>query len=425
MLKAGAVAGDAAQKAVASKAATDAAIAAAKAWQAPADAAAKQAQMQLAQAEQELSTARGAATSADKAVAAATADVQRTAGELADRKAAIAVAESSVAKAQVEMDLARKAASASEKPINVVAFSPQASAVLTGSDDGVVRSYSADTGAPCEIFAGHNGAVTSLAVLPDGTILSSAADRSVKSWDGNPPWTLKATLGTGDDRSPFADRVLALAFSPDGSLLATGGGVASRSGELKILSVATGQLFRDIPDAHSDTVFCLSFSGDGKFLASGGADKFARVWDVATGSLKRSFEGHTHHVLGVSFRHDGRVLASAGAEGAVKLWDVQTGEQRATSSGLSKFEATSVSHVGFTDRFLVTAGDGFSRILNEGFGAEGTYDVGGANNFLYCGAVTPDGQAIISGGYDSVLHVRAKDAKPIADLGPPDARAKP
>jgi WD40 repeat protein len=165
----------------------------------------------------------------------------------------------------------------------------------------------------------------------------------------------------------------------------------------------------------------LSFSGDGKLLASGGADKFARVWDVASGSLKRSLEGHTHHVLGVSFRNDGRVLASAGAEGTVKLWDVQTGEPRGTSSGFSKFEATSVWHVGFTDRFLATAGDGVARVMNEGFGVEGTYDVAGANNFLYCGAVTPDGQTILTGGYDSVLHVRSKDAKVIADFGPPDA----
>jgi hypothetical protein len=59
--------------------------------------------------------------------------------------------------------------------------------------------------------------------------------------------------------------------------------------------------------------------------------------------------------------------------------------------------------------------------MNEGFGVEGTYDAGGANNFLYCGGVTPDGQTILTGGYDSVLHVRAKDGKVIADFGPPDA----
>jgi WD40 repeat protein len=414
-------AADVAKKATEVKTATDAALAAAKARQAPAEAAAKAAQAAAAQAELELVTARSAAASADKAVVSVNADVQRTAGELAQRKSTIAVAESAAARAQVDVDLARKSATASEKAINAVAFAPQAAAVVTGGEDGLVRTYSVDTGAPCDEFRGHNGAVTSLTVAPDGTILSGAADRSVKFWDANPQWTLKATLGTGDDRSVFADRVLALAFSPDGSLLATGGGVASRSGELKVFSVATGQLFRDFADAHSDTVFAVGFSGDGMLLATGGADKFARVWDVASGSLKRSLEGHTHHVLDVSFRYDGRVLATAGAEGALKLWDVQTGEQRATTAGFSKFEATSVSHVGFTDRFLVTAGDGFARVVNETFAAEGTYDVGGANNFLYSGGVTPDGQTILTGGYDSVLHMRAKDGKVIADFGPPDA----
>jgi WD40 repeat protein len=423
--KASADAADAAKTAAEAKTVADAALTAAKGKQAPAEAAAKAAQTASAQAEQELATARSAAASAEKAVASANADVQRTAGELAQRKSAIAVAESSAARAQVELDLARKAATESEKPIDAIAFAPQSAAVITGGEDGLVRTYSVDTGTPCDVLRGHNGAVTSLAIAPDGTILSAAADRSVKSWDATPQWTLKATIGTGDDRSVFADRVLALAFSPDGSLLATGGGVASRSGELKVFSVATGQVFRDFPDAHSDTVFALSFSGDGKLLATGGADKFARIWDVAAGTLKRSLEGHTHHVLGVSFRYDGRVLATAGAEGAVKLWDVQTGEQRATSAGFSKFEATSVSHVGFTDRFLATAGDGLARVMNEGFGVEGTYDAGGANNFLYCGGVTPDGQTILTGGYDSVLHVRAKDGKVIADFGPPDAPPAP
>jgi WD40 repeat protein len=419
--KASSDAAQVASKAVQGKAAADAALAAAKAKQPAADAAAKAAQTVAAQAEQELASARSGAASADKALAAANADVQRTAGELVERKSAIAVAESTAARSQVELDLARKAANASDKPIEAVAFSTSGGSVVIGCDDGAIRTYSIDTGTACDILRGHNGAITSLCVAPDGTILSGAADRSVKSWDLTPQWTLKATIGTGDDRSVFADRVLALAFSPDGSLLATGGGVASRSGELKIFSVATGQLFRDFPDAHSDTVFSVSFSGDGKLLASGGADKFARIWDVAAGTLRRSLEGHTHHVLGVSFRYDGRVLATAGAEGIIKLWDVQTGEQRATTNGFSKFEATSVSHVGFTDRILATGGDGIARIMNEGFGVEGNYDVSGTNNFLYCGGVTPDGQTVLTGGYDSVLHVRSKDGKVIADFGPPDA----
>jgi WD40 repeat protein len=313
--------------------------------------------------------------------------------------------------------------------VNVVTFSPDGSTVYTaGHDDGAVRAFSSDTGLACETLRGHNAPVSAMTVSPDGTVISGSLDRTVKSFDPNPPWVLKATLGTGDEKSPLADRVLSLAFSPDATLLATGGGVPSRSGEVKLWSVATGTLFRDLPDAHSDTVYGLSFSGDGRLLATGGADKFARVWNVATGERLRSFEGHTHHVLDVSLRHDGRVLATAGADNAVKLWDVATGEQRATNNQFSKFEVTSVTHVGFTDRFLLTTGEGNVRLVREDLGIDRAFDVGaggagGASNFVYAGAATPDGHLILSGGYDSILRLRdGRDGKTIADLGPPASK---
>ena len=196
----------------------------------------------------------------------------------------------------------------------------------------------------------------------------------------------------------------------------------SRSGELKLWSVATGQLFRDFPQAHSDTVFGLSFSGDGRLLASGAADKFARVWNVPAGTLHRSFEGHTHHVLDVSLRHDGRVLVTGSADNLVKLWDVEAGQQRLTIPNATKFEVTSVAHVGFTDRVLITTGEGMARVLKSDLTAERTFDVPAPATFLYAGAATPDGTLILTGGYDSILRVRdGRDGKTIADLPAPAA----
>ena len=109
-------------------------------------------------------------------------------------------------------------------------------------------------------------------------------------------------------------RVLALDFSPDGGLLAAGGGEPSRSGEVKVWEVGKGMLGRSLPALHSDTVFSLRFSPDGTKLATASADKFLKVSSVADGKLLRSYEGHTHHVLAVDWRSDGKELVSEGAD---------------------------------------------------------------------------------------------------------------
>ncbi len=120
-------------------------------------------------------------------------------------------------------------------------------------------------------------------------------------------------------------------FSPDGKLLATGGGEPSRSGDLTLFDLATGKATATWKDRHSDIVMSLDFSPDGKRLASGAADKIARVTEIASGKQVNLLEGHTHYVMGVAFRADGRVLASAGADGVVISWDMILGERKRRS----------------------------------------------------------------------------------------------
>ncbi len=106
------------------------------------------------------------------------------------------------------------------------------------------------------------------------------------------------------DRSRFAaerscDR---LAFSPDGQTLAIGSGPASRFGDVKLFKIADGALLRDLGEVHSDTVLDMAFSPDGTQLATCGADKLVRIFDVTSGKQRLSLEGHTHHVLAVAWQ---------------------------------------------------------------------------------------------------------------------------
>ena len=126
-------------------------------------------------------------------------------------------------------------------------------------------------------------------------------------------------------------------------------------------------------------------------------------FDVATGKLVRSFEGHTHHVLDVSWRADGKVLASSGADSVIKIWNFETGDQIKTVSGFGK-EVTSLAYVGLGNDLLACSGDKTIRINNRKFAA--------ASDFLHACAVSIDGQTVVAGGQGGILRVwNAKDGK--------------
>jgi WD40 repeat protein len=236
----------------------------------------------------------------------------------------------------------------------------------------------------------------------DDRVASIGADGGASAWTLYPEWTWSRTIGDPAS-SEIVDRVTALDFSPNGKLLVSGGGIASRSGELKIWNPSSGDLVREVVAAHSDTVSSVRFSPDGKMLASGAADKLLKTFSVATGKLLHSFEGHTHHVLGVAWSADGRLLATAGADHVAKSWNVATGEQVKTTSGFGK-EVTGVAFVGATNEAIASSGDQTVRMFKADAGQLGKQFVG-ASDFLYCSAVSANGQVIAAGGKDGILRI--------------------
>jgi len=226
-------------------------------------------------------------------------------------------------------------------------------------------------------------------------------------------WELERTVGSATE-SPFADRVTALAFHHQDSVLAVGGGEPSRSGQLMIVDVETGRIEQEIADAHSDTVFGLAFSPDGKQIASCGADRFMKVFDIDSGKLVRTFEGHTHHVLCVGWRADGRVLATGGADKVVKVWKVSDGSQLKTIQGFGK-EIVALQFAGSTDNFYAACGDQNLYRCDVGGKRE---SVGRGEDFLYSVSVSATGDAIAFAGHDSVVRIVDADGKVVAELKP-------
>jgi WD40 repeat protein len=304
--------------------------------------------------------------------------------------------------ALADLESAKKAAAESELPVRSVAFSPDGLALVTAGDDASIHTWSAENGSAIEVYSAPKAPVQALDFTPSGELVAGMADASASVLRLEEKWVLERTIGTGDETSPLADRVNALAFRPDGQWIATGGGQPSRNGEIKIWRVADGKLVKDWPNVHSDAVLSLDFSPDGKYLASGATDKFAKVVDVETGEVVKTFEGHTHHVLGVSWKGDGRIVATSGADNVVKVWDFFKGERKANVQGFDK-QVTSIHFIGTSDRAVVSAGDNKVRIIKENGDQVRTFS--GVHEFQHAAAATPDGNIVIAGGEDSVLRI--------------------
>jgi WD40 repeat protein len=291
----------------------------------------------------------------------------------------------------------------SRRPLTSVAFSHSGKTLAIGSAGGQVLLFDGVLGRPTDVLDAHAGDIAGIGFLPHDAVASAGGDGRAVVHGTTTEWTLERTIGRVDDSSSLADRVLALAFSPDGRILATGGGEPSRSGQLKLWNVDDGTLLREISDAHSDTIFSLAFSRDGKHLASAGADRMARVFRVEDGAAIKTFEGHTHHVLGVSWSANGRWLATSGADNVVKIWNFESGEQLRTIEGFQK-EVTAVDFLGIREQTVAASGDAAVRLHNTADGKQ-IRALDGAGGFLYTAATSGDGQVVAAGGLDSVLTV--------------------
>ena len=175
-------------------------------------------------------------------------------------------------------------------------------------------------------------------------------------------------------------------------------------------------------EGHAGGVTAIAFSPDGQMLASGSMDKTVRLWNPVTGELMRTLVGHTNGVRAVAFSPDGRSLASGSQEDSIRLWDMATLTERfAIARGYVD------SSLAFTpdNQLLVTGGaDDTVRMWEAGSGqALPLLHVG--RNSVHNVALSPDGRTLALGhlvSFGIALQVWDWDARCVrfAFQGPSD-----
>lgn len=244
----------------------------------------------------------------------------------------------------------------------------------------------------------------------DGATLASGLRTGVELWDVATRTSFPMLSQTS---------VSSAAFSPDGTILASGSSFAGEA-NIKLWNVESQSLVATL-DGHTGGptgVHSLAFSPSGDTLASGSGDQTIKLWDVVNQTLIATLTGHTSHIWSVAYSPDG-TLASGSRDGTVKLWDAATGANTATLEG------------------------GMGRVLNVAFLAEGTllasstdrgillWDVatrtrtatlesGGTLSF------SPDGKILASeSGYGSLKLYNLQTQEYIATLGHPGRVSSP
>ncbi|NJR64030.1 MAG: hypothetical protein HC769_37940 [Cyanobacteria bacterium CRU_2_1] len=228
--------------------------------------------------------------------------------------------------------------------------------------------------------------VKTVAFSPDGTLLATGDSRgNILLWR-LADYQRIATFSGQDD-------VIAIAFSPNGQLLASG----SNDRTMRLWDIHSGQCLKSL--THTKEVTSVAFSPDGSCLAIGDNDFMVRLWQVETGQCLKIFQAHTF-VSTVAFSVDGKILAS-GAGKTIQFWQVETGQLLKTLEGHND-----VTSIAFSpdSQMLASGGSGDKTVkLWDVETGECLKVMQGHHDWVLSVAFSPDGELLASGSSDKTV----------------------
>lgn len=210
--------------------------------------------------------------------------------------------------------------------VKTIAFSPDGKIIASGSNDSTIRLWGVQADIATKILEDHTGSVNAITYSPYGKVIASGSnDNSIRLWDVQSGKTIKILKG---HTSP----VNTVAYSPDGKFIASGSGEMRTFGEkpvpsdntIRLWDAQTGKLLNTLK-GHSDLINAVAFSPDGKVIASGSGERLGsgdntiRLWDVQSGEAINTIKGHSGSFNTIAYSPDGKVIASGSNDNSIRL----------------------------------------------------------------------------------------------------------
>lgn len=237
--------------------------------------------------------------------------------------------------------------------------------------------------------------IMAVAFSPDGSLVASSGYREVILWNAADGAMVRRIKN-------LAERPHDLEFTADGSQLIVAAGTPGQLGEVKLFQVADGTLVADFFTT-DDEVFACALSPDGTRLAAACADRSIRVFDMATRKSQLQIEDHADWVMDIAWSPDGKLLATASRDKTAKIFNSQTGESQTTFNTHQQ----PVYGVAFSPdgtQVLSSGRDQRIRVWQPA-DAKQLREIGGFGGEVFRLSVQPDG-TVFSGSSDKQVHLQ-------------------